>query len=49
MGQKLALREVEESQGFTEVKHLKYQNGFFPIYSLSKEIYLIPDPHVILS
>ena len=33
MGQKLALREIEESQGFPEVKHSKYQNGFFLITS----------------
>ena len=29
-GQKLALGEVEESQGFSEVKHSKYKNGFSP-------------------
>ena len=28
-GQKLALGEVEESQGFLEVKHSKYKKGFF--------------------
>ena len=33
-GQKLALGEVEESQGFPEMKHSKYQNGFFTMYSL---------------
>ena len=31
---KLALGEVEESQGFPEVKHSKYQNEFFTMYSL---------------
>jgi hypothetical protein len=34
IGQKLALGEVEESQGFIEVKHSKYQNGFLTMDSL---------------
>ena len=38
MGQRLALGEVKESQGSSEVKHLKYQNGFFTMYSLGREI-----------
>ena len=33
-GQKLPLRGGEESQVFLEVKHSKYQNGFFTISSL---------------
>ena len=33
-GQKLALREVEESQGFPKVKHSKYKNGFLTMDSL---------------
>ena len=38
LGQKLALGEVEESQGFSEVKHLKYQNGFLTMDSLDRDI-----------
>ena len=37
MDQKLALGEVEESQGFMEVKHSKYQNGFLTMYSLGQD------------
>ena len=37
-GQKLALREVEQSQGFPKVKHSKYKNGFFTISSLDLKI-----------
>ena len=37
-GQVLALGEVEESQGFTEVKHSKYKNEFFTMSS--------PDPKI---
>ena len=39
MGQKLALGEVEESQGFLKVKHSKYQNGFLTMYSLGQDIF----------
>ena len=38
-GQKLAVGEVEESQGFLEVKHSKYKNGFITMYSLDIEVY----------
>jgi hypothetical protein len=38
-GQKLALGEVEESQGFMKVKHSKYKNGFFTMYALSLKIF----------
>ena len=38
-GQKLALREVEESQEFLELKHSKYKNGFLTMYSLDLNIY----------
>jgi hypothetical protein len=38
LGQKLALGEVEESQIFTEVKHSKYQNGFFTMSSLDLKL-----------
>ena len=34
LGQKLGLGEVEESQGFPEVKNSKSQNWFFTMYSL---------------
>ena len=34
----LALGEVEESQGFTKVKHSKSKNGFSTTYSLSQKI-----------
>ena len=33
-GQKLTLGEVEEPQGFPEVKHSTYQNGFLTMDSL---------------
>jgi hypothetical protein len=33
-GQKLALEEVEESQGFLEVNHSKYKNRFLTMDSL---------------
>ena len=36
--QKLTLGEVEESQGFPKVKHSKYKNGFFTMYSLYRDI-----------
>ena len=39
LGQKLALREVEESQGFTEVKHSKFQNGFLTMDSLDRDLF----------
>jgi hypothetical protein len=46
LGQKLALGEVEESQGFPEVKHSKYQNGFFTVscldLRLSRTIFSFP-------
>ena len=38
LGQKLALGEVEESQGFLEVKHSKYQNDFFTMNSLDWDL-----------
>ena len=38
LGQKLALGEVEESQGFPKVKHSKYKNVFFTMYSLSRDL-----------
>jgi hypothetical protein len=37
-GEKLALGEVEESQGFLEVKHSKYKNGFLTMDSLDREL-----------
>ena len=37
-GQKLALGEVEESQGFMEVKCSKYQNGFLTMDFLNRYI-----------
>ena len=37
-GQKLALGEVEESQGFPEVKHSKSQNVFIIMDSLGQDI-----------
>ena len=37
-GQKLALGKVEESQVFPEVKHSKFQNGFFTMYSLGRDL-----------
>ena len=38
MGQKLALGEVEESQGFLEMKHSKYKNGFLNMDSLGRDL-----------
>ena len=38
MGLILALEEVEESQGFLEMKHSKYQNGFLTMNSLDWDI-----------
>jgi hypothetical protein len=40
MGQKLALGEVEDSQGFPEVKHSKYQNGFLTMDSINRFLIL---------
>ena len=37
--QKLALGEVEESQGFPKVKQSKSQNGFVTIYSLDRDLF----------
>ena len=37
-GQKLDLGEVEEPQGFLEVKHSKYKNGFLTMYSLNRDL-----------
>lgn len=39
LGQKLALGEVEESQGFLEVKHWKYKNLFVTMYSLGLNLF----------
>ena len=36
MGQKLSLGEVQESQQFPDVKHLKYNNGFPTMDSLDR-------------
>jgi hypothetical protein len=30
--------EVEESQGFSDVKHTKSKNGVFTMYSLGQEL-----------
>ena len=39
MCQKLALWEVEESQGFFKVKHSKYKNGFLTMDSFDQYIF----------
>ena len=38
LGQKLPLRGCEESQGFPELKHSKYKNGFFSMSSLDLKL-----------
>ena len=39
-GHKLSLGEVEDSQGFLEVKHSKYKNGVFTMHSLDQYIFV---------